>query len=92
MEEDIKQLKQELAQLREEFNQLKNSSSIPLEIDRALSDRLANTFPAFRPSTKTVASESIPVNTAAAIEVMLQCDGFEQRTVAGVARYYPFFT
>jgi len=89
---ELDQLKQELAQLREEFNQLKNSSSIPLEIDRAFSDRLANTFPAFRPNTKTVASESIAVNTADATQVMLQCDGFEQRTVAGVARYYPYFT
>ena len=72
---------------------LKSSNSIPLEVDRALRDRLLG-LAQLSVSTKGADTEDVTVNEggAATYAVMNDPVGFLQTSINGTTYYVPYFT
>jgi len=70
---------------------MRSSGSFPYDVEQAIIDRLD--FTVFDPSAKTAASETQAVDEAgiATYNVAKPMDGFDQRLVDGVIRYYPYY-
>lgn len=94
MNKEIEQLKTELAELKRQFELLKSTTTIPYDIDRAFYERYKMIeFARLSPSSKSATSESQSVNEGgvASYSVLKNPDGFEQREVGGVVRYYAYW-
>lgn len=91
MQEQINQLQTEINNLKAQVDLLRSSSTYPYDMQQALVDRLNPVT--FTPSTKTVASETQAVNEGgtATYDVAKPVDGFEERVVDGVTRYFPYY-
>ncbi len=88
-EEAIKYLLKENEELRMEINSLKSSTSIPLDISRALAVRLGS----LTVSSKAASSEQQAVNEGASAQytVAKAMDGFKQAIVDGQVIHIPFY-
>ena len=94
MQEELNKLKQDFENLKKEFDSLKASTTIPLNIDNAFRDRFKiSEFVQLSATVKTAGSETQAVNEGgvATYSVAKPMDGFEERVVGGVARYYPYY-
>lgn len=94
MNKELEQLKTEMTELKEQFELLKSTTTIPFDIDRAFYERYRMVeFARLSPSAKSASSESQSVNEAGAAtyDVLKNPDGFEQREVGGVLRYYAYW-
>lgn len=91
MEERILQLEQQIQQLQSVVELMRSSATYPYDMEQALTDRLNPVT--FTPSTKTAASETQAVNEGgvATYNVAKPADGFEERVVDGVIRYFPYY-
>lgn len=87
----IEMLKSRVEKLEAENNLLKNSATIPFDVDAAFRDRLAFKFTS---SSKSASSENQAVNEAgsSSYNVLKPPDGFDQITTGTTTKYYPFFT
>lgn len=94
MQEQINQLQQEMNVLQAKMNLLYSSATIPYDVENAFIDRLDLDNIVSQNSSKTAASETQAVNEGgvATYNVAKPMDGFEQRTVNGQVRYYPYYT
>lgn len=94
MNKELEQLKNELAELKQQFELLRSTTTIPYDIDRAFYERYKMVeFARLSPSSKSATSESQTVDEGgtASYAVLKNPDGFEQREVGGVLRYYPYW-
>lgn len=85
----------QIDELRNEINMLKNSNSIPIEMDRAFRERFGlNQFSPLSSSAKSSSSENQSVNESgsATYSVLKPPDGFDQRTDGGTVKYYAYWT
>lgn len=95
MNKELEQVKNELAELKQQFELLKSTTTIPFDIDRAFYERYKMVeFARLSPSSKSASSESQTVaeGGAATYTVLKNPDGFEQREVGGALRYYAYWT
>lgn len=91
MQDQINQLQTQINNLQQQLDLMRSSSTYPYDMEQALTDRL-NPI-SLSPSTKTAASETQAVDESgsASYNVAKPMDGFEQRVVDGVTRYYPYY-
>lgn len=91
MEQRISQLEQQIQQLQEVVELMRSSATYPYDMEQAIIDRVNPV--AFTPSTKTAASETQAVDEGGSgtYNVAKPMDGFEQRVVDGVTRYFPYY-
>lgn len=102
MQQEITQLKETITSLQNQLNdvnifvqQLKASSSIPLNVDQAFRKRFGlDLLTNLTLSTKVATSENKTVDEAgsATYGVMNKPDGFVQVTVNNVLVFIPYFT
>jgi hypothetical protein len=94
MQEQINQLQQEMAILQGKINLLYSSATIPYDVENAFIDRLDLDNIVSQNSSKLASTETQAVNEggSATYNVAKPMDGFEQRTVNGQIRYYPYYT
>ena len=92
MQEQINQLQIEINDLKAQVDLMRASGSFPYDIEQAIRDRIEPV--SLLPSVKTAASETQAVNEggSASYNVAKPMDGFEERSVDGVLRYYPYYT
>lgn len=91
---DIKELEKRIQELENKIKLLESSTTIPYNIDRAFYDRYRLVeFARLSPSTKSSTSESQTVNEAGSgsYGVLKNPDGFEERVVGGITRYYAYW-
>lgn len=91
MQEQINQLQSQVNQLQQQLDMLRSSASFPYDVQQAIENRIEIEF--FTPSAKTALSETQAVDEGgiATYDVAKPMDGFEQRLVDGVIRYYPYY-
>ena len=94
MNPDIVKLQKQIDGIQEQLDLLKNTTTIPLEVDTAFRDRLEIEQIKTITSTKTAASETQLVNESGtgSYNVAKPMDGFEERVMNGEKRYYPYYT
>lgn len=82
---------QRIERLERMVESLKSSSTIPLEVGRAFSERLKNN--SLSASVKSASSENQSVNEAGAstYSVLGTPDGFDERIDGSLTKYYPFW-
>ena len=90
-QEQIDVLKRELAELRDDFNKLRSSTTIPYDIDQAFQQRIGDKT--LKVSTKGVNTEDQAVNEGgvATYDVLGDPDGFLQITIANTIYYLPYY-
>lgn len=93
MQEQINQLQNEIRVMQEKMALLSSYSSIPYDVEIAFRDRLGIDEIANQNSSKLASSETQAVNESGtqSYNVAKPMDGFEQRTVNGQVRYYPYY-
>jgi len=91
MENELKQLKKEVEELKGRLDNLNSSTTIPLDVGEAFKKRLQPASVDI--STKTVASASKQVNEggSAVYNVTKPMTGFIKILVNGIARDVPYF-
>lgn len=91
MQEQITQLQDQINQLQKQFDKLRSSATLPLDVEDAFRTRIDPVT--FYPSTKDAADEtqSIDESGSATVTAAKPMDGFEERVVDGVTRYYPYY-
>ena len=90
----MEDLQRQINELKAEIDKLKNTTTIPLEVDRAFRDRFnMDNFTVLATSTKTVLSESQSVDEAGTdtYDVLKPPAGFRQFFVGGTALYIPYY-
>lgn len=95
MPNDIQQLHKEIASLRRQLSALYAAATLPFPVESAFRTRLnLNRFAVLTDSSKSASSENQAVDEAGAgsYSVLKPPDGFEERTVNGQTRYYPYWT
>jgi hypothetical protein len=98
MNEKIIQLENELAQLKQEFNNLKNSSTIPIEIDQAFRERFdelklqITNFSGSVPKASTYRDQAVNEAGAASYNVLSSPSLFLVVNIKGTNYYIPAFT
>lgn len=91
----IEQLQSQIDSLQQELNKLRNTTTIPYEVEQAFRFRLGiDNFTQLDASSKTTASETQAVNEAGAssYNVAKPMDGFKQVTIGGSTLYIPYYT
>lgn len=94
MATEIEKLNNRINELENKIKSLESSTTIPFNIDRSFYERFKLVeFVKLKPSTKTVASETQTVDEggSASYGVLKKPDGFEEREVGGVNRYYAYW-
>lgn len=94
MKEEIEQLKREITELKTKVSFLENYATIPYPVEQAFKQRLGiPSFVSFSTSTKSATSEAQTVDEAgsASYIVLKNPDGWEERVVNNVVRYYPYW-
>lgn len=94
MDKEIEKLNNRITELENQIKLLRNTTTIPFDIDRAFYERFKMVeFARLSPSTKSATSESQSVDEAgsASYTVLKNPDGFEERVVGGVTRYYAYW-
>ncbi len=95
MEQDILQLKLQVEDLQREVSSLKNTTTIPYEVDTAFRDRFEiASYAKLTASSKTAASETQAVSESgvASYNVAKPPDGFREFVVGGSTLYVPYYT
>lgn len=92
MNEEIKQLQEQVVKLTQRLDSLQSSTTIPFDVDRAFRDRFRD-ITGLSVSSKNLDSEDQAVNEggASTYSVMGDPDGFLQITISNVAYYIPYF-
>lgn len=92
MQEQINQFQIEINKLQEQVDLMRSSGSFPYDIEQAIRARIEPV--SLLSSTKTAASETQAVNEggSGSYNVAKPMDGFEERVVDGIKRYYPYYT
>lgn len=90
---ELEILKKKIADLEAWKKSLEASKSIPLNVDRALRERLSNLSSLFLKSTKGADTEDETVDEGGVgiYAVMKDPDGFLETTINGTKYYIPYF-
>lgn len=91
----IEQLQAQIDLLQQELNKLRNSTTIPFEVEQAFRFKLGiSELTSLNASSKTAASETQSVNEAGvgSYSVAKPMDGFKQVTIGGSTLYIPYYT
>lgn len=89
--EQFQKMQRDIEEMRTYIQSLQNVGLINNETEQALRERFNLTVDA---PEKAASTETQEVNESGSFtyDVAKPMNGFEKRTVAGVARYYPYYT
>ena len=100
MNEELEQVKRELAELKEQFKLLSNNTTIPLEVGEAFKTRILSDAGVVALSNKSLTSENTTVvdsvnfgaSSVTTVSALGAPNGFFEVTINGIVRYIPFYT
>lgn len=90
----MEEIQKQIEELRKEIQSLKNTTTMPLEVENAIRDRLnIASFTPVRGSSKVASSENQAVDEggAASYSVLKPPDGYLEVTINGLVYYIPRF-
>lgn len=91
----IEQLQNKIDSLQQELDKLRNTTTIPFDVEQAFRFRLGiNSLTRLDTSVKTAASEtqSVSEGGVSSYNVAKPMDGFKQVTIGGSTLYIPYYT
>lgn len=91
----MEELQRQINELREQIESLKNSATIPYDVEQSMRTRLEiDTFSKIKASSKSASSENVTVDEAGSstYPVLGIPDGFDERIDGTTTKYYPYWT
>jgi len=88
--DELQALKNKVEELEKKYNDFSDYSTIPLEVQRALENRLSGI--SLSSSSHSGESQAVDEGGASTYNVMTTADGFVQTKINGATVYIPYFT